>query len=283
METKMTTVTPRMARDWLASNTNNRPLRPGVVERFMNAYRRGEWKETHQGIAFGKSGCLLDGQHRLTFIANLEDGESARINVTTGQDDKTFDAIDVGFGRTMSDIYGASAGSIAVARFFAQIYNSGASAGLTHQFVKPFLDWCMPEYEQLVTFCPSTVKVWSSSSIRAAAVCQMKRGYDHDFIKVAYHAMVHADVESMPYAARLMFQQYIGGRIVSSRGLDVFSRAMRVFDSTNNVKMTRLRVDQDDVIADVRKWLTVQMKKSPDKAGLTVAKPGAKFNWKKAA
>jgi hypothetical protein len=261
-------VTPKQARDWLKKNTANRPLRPNVVEGFMNAYARGEWKVTHQGIAFSKEGVLLDGQHRLSFISELPDNVSIPLNVTTGQDAATFDSIDIGFKRTMSDMYGASAGSVACARLTAKIASSDR-AGFSNQFVYPFLVWVTPEFEELITYCPTSVRVWSSAPVRTAAVIQMKRGYDADFIKAAYAALV---------------QQHVSGKIASARSLDLFVRALRVFDSDNTRKVSKLLIrDQAPILEDVRNFILSEMKKSPLKGGQQVAKPSAKFNWKKAA
>ena len=284
MKTQLTLVTPKMAREWLKKNTANRPLRPYVVGGFMNAYERGEWKITHQGIAFGRSGALLDGQHRLTFISELPDGTEVPLNVTLDQDDASFDSIDIGFKRTLSDVYGASAGSVAVARLLAKIANTNSTTGLSNQYVKPFLDWIEPEFEELVTFCPTSVRVWSSAPVRTAAVIQMKRGYDSDFIKTAYHALVSHDIDSMPHAARALANQHIGGKIVSARSLDLFVRALRVFDSENNRKVSKILIrDQASVVDEVRQFVLSEMKKSPVKAGLKSAKTSPKFNWNRAA
>lgn len=284
MKTELTQVTPKMARDWLQQNTSNRDLRPNVVDRFMSGYLRGEWKVTHQGIAFGKSGVLLDGQHRLTFISQLPEGTKVPINVTTGQDDSTFDAIDQGVVRTTSDVYGVSAGHTATARFLAKIYNSSTSAGLTNQFVKPFLDWVRPEFEELLTFCPASVRIWSSAPVRAAAIVQIKRGYDLDFIKIAYHSLVHADIESMPYAARALMQQHMTGKIASARSLDLFCRSLRVFDSSQNRKISSILIkDSAVILSDVRAWIAKELKKDPAKAGSKGANPANNFNWKKTA
>lgn len=283
MKTELTLVTPKQARDWLKKNTSNRPLRPNVVEGFMNAFQRGEWKVTHQGIAFSKEGVLLDGQHRLSFISELPDHEAVPLNVTTGQDADTFDSIDVGFKRTMSDVYAASSGAVACARLVAKIVSTDRT-GMSNQFVHPFLVWVEPEYEELVTFCPSAVRVWSSAPVRTAAVVQMKRGYDADFIKAAYASLVHSDVDSMPYAARALMQQHMGGKIASARSLDLFVRALRVFDSENTRKVSKILIrDQAGVLEEVRQFVLGEMKKSPVKAGRMVAKPSPKFNWNKAA
>lgn len=284
MKTELMQVTPKMARDWLDHNTDNRPLRPFVVEGLMESWAHGEWKVTHQGIAFAKSGRLLDGQHRLNFIAQLPDGTKVPMNVTDGMDENSFDAIDIGIRRSMSDMYGVSADFVAASKFMAKIYNSNSTAGLSNQFTKPFLDWIEPEFVELTTYCPTRAKIWSSAPVRCAAIVQMKRGHDSDFIKLAYHSLVTADFDSMPHAARALMKQHLGGKIHSARTSDLFVRALRAFESNNNRKISAILIkDQGAILEEVRAWITVQVKKSPGSAGQVAVKPSAKFTWKKAA
>lgn len=284
MKTQLTLVTPKMAREWLKQNHSNRPMRPNVVDGFHKAYERGEWKVTHQGIAFSDTGRLLDGQHRLTFISELPEGKSVPMNVTHEMAEDTFDAIDIGVGRTMGDVYGISGDFIAVGRFFAKLANGSTSHGLTNQSVKPFVDWSTPELEELLTFCPTKKKMWSSAPVRAAAIYQLKRGHDSDFVKIAYHSLVLSDVASMPFAAQALMKQYMTGKIVSARSLDLFCRALRAFDSTNNKRIASILIGEiSPLLAKARSFIEADMKKSPELAGLKVAKPSAKFNWNRAA
>lgn len=272
----MTLVTPAMARKWLRENDGNRPLRASVVAGLLAAYKRGEWKITHQGIAFSPSGRLLDGQHRLSFVAELSAGESVPMNVSYDMDESAFEALDIGVKRSMSDIYGSSTELIAVGRFFARIANSSSSEGLTNQFVKPYIDWVEPEFVMLTTFCSKKIRVWSSAPIRAAAIVQMKRGYDRDFIRMAYASLVRAEVSVMPHAARALMQQLMTGKIASARSLDLFVRGLRVFDSSQQQPVAKIMVkDQARAIEEIRAWIDSQQKKGPGTAGLKVAKPSA--------
>lgn len=275
MKTELIYVTPKQARAWLKHNTDNRRLRPGVVEGLKAAYERGEWKLTHQGIAFASTGRLIDGQHRLTFISQLDGEEGVPIMVTTGAHEDTFDVIDQGARRTVSDVMGVSQGLAAVGMFFARLNLQGRTGGITASYVSPFVDWVQPEFERLITFSPSAAKIWSSAAIRAAAVYQIKRGHDEDQIKVAYRSLVLADIDSMPPAARALMQQYMIGKIMSARGLDLFCRASRVFDTKTKNGSSRIIVrDQPAQIADLRAFIASQMKKGPTSAGPMVAKPG---------
>lgn len=276
MKTEILLITPAVARNWLKHNTENRVLRPGMVEGFRVAYERGEWKTTHQGIAFSKTGRLLDGQHRLTFISQLPEGTQVPMNVSRDMDEDVFGAIDQGSRRTVSDVLGVSSGLSAAGRFFAKLVNTDKHCVITPQSVAPFIAWVQPEYEVLTTFCSKKVKIWSSAPVQSAAILRMKQGYDVDFINLAYHSLCMAEVESMPYAARALMSQHMSGKIVSARSLDLFVRALRVFDSTKNFKINHINVkDQAGSLKDVRDFIIKQAKKDPALARSTVAKPGA--------
>jgi hypothetical protein len=282
METRLTLVTPGMAREWLDRNTDNRPLRPGVVDGFLQAYRRGEWKITHQGIAFSKSGRLLDGQHRLTFISELPDKTVVPMNVSNDLDEDAFDSIDQGFRRTTSDLYRVSAGLVAVGNFVCKIAQSDRT-GITPQFLKPFIEWVEPEFEMLTSFCPAAARTWSSAAVRAAAIINMKIGHDHDFVRLAYDSLVHSNISAMPPNVRVLAQQQMSGKIVSVRGLDLFCRAQRAFNSKDGEVSKIIIKDLGAQVQANREFILRKMKKRPDVAGQSVAKPEQKFSWKRAA
>ena len=83
MDTKVTTITPEMAREWLKKNMhNNRPVLKATVHNYARQMRCGTWNLTHQGIAFDQNGELVDGQHRLSAI--IEANVPVKMNVTYG-------------------------------------------------------------------------------------------------------------------------------------------------------------------------------------------------------
>lgn len=103
LEIKRVHVTPALATEWLTKNVNNyRKLRRQQVNELKNALEQGLWKVTHQGIAFDKEGNLVDGQHRLTAIA--ESGITAEVMVAFGVEIDTVDYMDIGAKRQFSDV-----------------------------------------------------------------------------------------------------------------------------------------------------------------------------------
>jgi hypothetical protein len=101
MKTELMTVTPDIAREWLKKNHHNRAVVKTVVERYARDMTAGEWKVTHQGIAFAPDGSLLDGQHRL--MAIVASGVTIITNVTQGVSDEAFIGMDGGKSRTLAD------------------------------------------------------------------------------------------------------------------------------------------------------------------------------------
>jgi hypothetical protein len=94
-------VRPEDAIRWLAENPSNRPISEEQVKRYAADMKRGDWKQTHQGIAFDRSGALLDGQHRLRAIVRAR--VTLSLVVFRDCDRDSFDRLDVGKKRTAAD------------------------------------------------------------------------------------------------------------------------------------------------------------------------------------
>ena len=87
------TIDPSMAALYLERNEVNRPVRDAHVRKLVRAMKEGSFQQTHQGIAFSKSGQLLDGQHRLWAI--IEYGDSIKLQVTYNLDEDAMFGIDL--------------------------------------------------------------------------------------------------------------------------------------------------------------------------------------------
>jgi hypothetical protein len=90
----------------LERNIKNRRVRRNAVEYIKDQIVNGEWREDHpQPIVFSKSGRIIDGQHRLYAIADLDisSNEALIIRVETGADDGVREYIDTGVPRSLDD------------------------------------------------------------------------------------------------------------------------------------------------------------------------------------
>lgn len=95
-------VTPELAEKWLAKNTHNRNLRERQSILYATDMVNGDWRWTGEGIKFGKSGRLLDGQHRLHAI--VLSGVTVRMLVVRNLDDKAQEDVDRGVPRKFHDV-----------------------------------------------------------------------------------------------------------------------------------------------------------------------------------
>ena len=95
-------VTPSFASKMLEKNTDNRPIRRNDVEHWKGVISRGEWRYTHQGIAFNVNGVLQDGQHRL--LACVETELPIIIQISIGMPVENYDAVDLQTKRTYGDV-----------------------------------------------------------------------------------------------------------------------------------------------------------------------------------
>lgn len=99
---RIETVTPAMAEKWLAGNVRNRHLRPSRVASHVGILQRGEWELTGDAIVFDEEGTLINGQHRLSAIAEV--GRSARLVVLRGVPTRAQDVMDAGLKRSVGDV-----------------------------------------------------------------------------------------------------------------------------------------------------------------------------------
>src|SRR5947207_8195394 len=102
VRSRVQTITPKKAAEYLERNTANRPLSKRTVREFAEAMRRGEWRVTHQGIAFDTEGALVDGQHRLAAV--VEADLPVELTVFTEVPEGAFDVLDTGKRRNAADV-----------------------------------------------------------------------------------------------------------------------------------------------------------------------------------
>ncbi len=67
MKTHTKLITPKLAEEILAKNTNNRPINNAKVAEYTKAMREGEWMQNGDTICLSTE-RLIDGQHRLHAI-----------------------------------------------------------------------------------------------------------------------------------------------------------------------------------------------------------------------
>lgn len=268
MESKVIRITPALASNWLATNTINRRMRQSVVDGLVAAFKRGEYKLTHQGIAFADTGELLDGQHRLKAIAEMPPSFAIDMQVTRGLSKDSFLVIDKHLKRSHCDALGIQTGHAAVSRFMAALYDTTRRSAITTQSLIPFVKATEGPYTRLNGFCSKTSKTWSSAAVRAAAILRIMDGGDFDYVAISYHALNHDDFDSMSPIIQALYRQQIRGLISGSH--DLFCRSWKAFDADSQ-RLTTVQIsDGQGIVTHARDVMLASvygMKKAPARAG----------------
>lgn len=228
MKSEVETITPATAQRYLLKNSpRNRPLRSSRVAELSRDILRGDWRLSHQPIAFDTDGNLIDGQHRLNAI--IQTGISLQVMVTRGVDPESFDVIDRGLKRSAGDVLGIHGDQASTMGFLAKILLSENPSiqmiGSTNQFFGPL-------YSDLISHCGSSSKIFSSSPVRAAAITSMKlRPKATDFVLDSYRNLVARNYPSLTVsAAAFMKQMETSDRIRIRGSVPLFIRSMAVFN-----------------------------------------------------
>jgi hypothetical protein len=97
------TVTVAEARNWLDTKRGrNRPISENAVAKYAQEMAAERWVDTAEGLIFGVSGRLLDGQHRLTACVRVN--KPFVTSITWGVPDEYFDRINDSNSRSLADV-----------------------------------------------------------------------------------------------------------------------------------------------------------------------------------
>lgn len=100
---KVENISPYTATMYLKDAGKNRKLSEKKVQDYAKQMADGEWVLNGEPIIFGKSGKLIDGQHRLRAV--IYANTTVQMLVVRGVDDEYFDSIDSGKSRSLQDVF----------------------------------------------------------------------------------------------------------------------------------------------------------------------------------
>lgn len=119
IKSRVVDVSPEKAAKWLERNhEQNRSINYSRVDALAGDMRDGNWKVTHQGVAFDGDGKLIDGQHRLTAVINS--GVTVRMMVTWNVG-AFGDPIDCGRPRSLATLAQTSGKNVALVNGLRQL------------------------------------------------------------------------------------------------------------------------------------------------------------------
>lgn len=101
--TRVETITPPLAEEYLKKNTHNRPIRQNVVDFYAEQMKKGLWLLNGEAITFDKTGSLVNGQHRLRAV--IKSGCGVDFLVVRGADEGSYVVTDSGMTRKLADVF----------------------------------------------------------------------------------------------------------------------------------------------------------------------------------
>lgn len=246
MKTQIMTITPAAAKAFLENNTDNRKKRGWWVLSLANMIKRGEWILTHQGIAFTKSGKLIDGQHRLEAI--VESGIALEILVVTDVDDEAFKVIDSGVKRTLSDLTGMNQRTAEVCRVISRMVYPGMSTTSAEQALTIYNCGVGEIHDNLLECCGKNVAILSSALVRTAAVVLIMDGHNQQEVKQKYANLCNQKFNELPLIAHAFLRQVSEHRVSANNKSDLLARALKVFN-TEYESVNRLQISDSEATA----------------------------------
>lgn len=106
LTTKVEKISPNTAMSYLKDAGRNRTLSEKKVQEYSKMMTDGDWVLNGEPIIFGKSGRLIDGQHRLRAI--IYANATVQMLVVRGVEDEYFDSIDSGKSRSLQDVFSSN-------------------------------------------------------------------------------------------------------------------------------------------------------------------------------
>ena len=172
MDLSVETITPEMAKKYLMFNTSNRKARKSLIATYAREMCSGNWKLTHQGVAFDCNGTLLDGQHRLHAI--VDSGVSVQMLVARGVESKTQLVMDDHAKRNAGDALTLSRNEkitqvdVAIIRNAVRLSSTSWTSALTKQELDHLIDEFRPALNFIAEMMPNTERGVTSAPAKAA-------------------------------------------------------------------------------------------------------------------
>ena len=265
MNTQVMTVTPELAKFWLTYNDTNRRVRSGNTESFVHMIEQGEFRLTHQGMAFEgdkrNPKRLQDGQHRC--LAIIKTGKPQQMLVSWNCPPEMFACVDSGAMRSFKDLHGWEITRTALVKSLREIANPASRrVRMTLSDAEIVMDAFGDQIEDVLANANSTRKGITTASTKAVLCILMKKHPDQaaDILN-AYKALTNMHFDEMPKIVQKLYF-----RLISIDGGCDKARTERILlsyaalDPDNWKKNTLVMYHRpNDKMAEIREWVSHQM------------------------
>lgn len=244
-------VTPEIARRLIeTSNHGNRKVRPMVVKKYAKIMKNGDWRFSPETISISRSGRLLNGQHRM--LAVIESGVACRFLFATGFEDDVFAVLDRGAIRSRSDALKIDRRIAECGMLLHRLATKDTASLITDDDVFRASRCIDDAHDELMEFCNSSARVFSSAPFRLAAVARMNGGAEKGYVLNLYRNLVLAHTEVLPPIGHAAIRAAITGRFASGGASGQFINSCVAWDIFNpkSAYKSRISVSYKEYLAE---------------------------------
>lgn len=252
MKFEVIEVTQKQASEWLALNTDNRPVRKTLVKFLSDAMKRGEWMLTHQPIALNGD-RLLDGQHRL--MALVQSGLPAiKMTVCKDAHSATFDVIDIGDKRSMGDIYRTDLHVMHPISYIGRILSNSRQSP---RALRKIYDRFHVEIRELVAMYDRNTRQFTAAPIKVGALAAVLDGEDKVYVHDVFRNICQYNIAELPRVGQIFVRQMTidgapGRKVQATDREQLLIRSFTVFHK-DSAGLERLMVkDQSTRVAEIK-------------------------------
>jgi hypothetical protein len=220
---KLVTVTPKMAQEWLDTDPENAPdrinrkYRPGWSRYLTEQMDQGRWEVISDAIGFRADGTLINGQHRLRAV--IMHGKPVPFLVVYGLTDAAFALTDRGAMRSLHDVLHIPSTLASDATLAFSIRTSLTGGRVAEIDVADTVAWWSPAYDRLMAGVQLT-RGLSAAFVRigfgarwAIQITDTHRNY----VMGQYKALLASDTQVMTKATAMLWKKLIERGEVGSR------------------------------------------------------------------
>jgi len=247
-------ITPKLAKEMLAFNTNNRRLRRDRVKTLADEMSRKQWLSTGEAIKFDTSGVLIDGQHRLEGCVEANITLKQQL-VVTGVTEDAFAVIDSGLKRSPNDVLShagfANGSAIAPAARLVSVIDAGlnplekrARGLVTRQDVLKWteentesIDWAL----RLARIVYDQGGIGNRTALIALAMMAEKQGHSRERIEQFFSALGTGEglSASSPILALRSWMIKSGQKLGGGSSVIHLSNSIAAFNNWDSGKVVR--------------------------------------------
>jgi hypothetical protein len=247
MITNVETVTPEYANVLLGNNDGNRKVRAKIVAFYASEMELGRWQLTHQGIAISENGRVLDGQHRLSAI--VKSGVSVEMTVSRGCKDSSFEMMDVGLLRNVSDTVGVhrrTAGVINKIVAFAKNQNTAGSK-ISHFKIRDIYESNTALFDSITTFNARGM----SAGVTVGCVAYLFDGGSIDKVASLNRFLKYGTADGVNNAIIYTSMKILTNENRFTATIDATAMVYKALMSQDSVKIVRLDKQNADRVREI--------------------------------